>query len=320
MVLIKKEKKGNIFIYEQDWIQLDCSEQYKNVLYRCIRYIRPEMYFNLIYRIIIEYDYEVFGKEIDDNYVIFEQFKRVSKKILKDYCHILLPKEEVDKPQNSSFNYSVNKILKDYFNISLTKDKTKEQEDSSSFVWKNHYFLYSKQVDVLLRSTCSFINNLEDVQNVLGINKHENPFFSNKSNLFFQNLMYIGYLVALSRIKDEINNKSYLGAEIINYNNETDLVIYLTPEGMSNKSKMRHFTKEETLSWLNIFLENNNMKRIKSESVEIEIDGDSFVHYRLYPGYINDYMSNRINRPHISSILKETQANYVKKDFVQEIE
>lgn len=55
---IKQEQIENIFVYSDDWVDLQYSLEYKSALKECISYIRPEMFFLNLYRVIILYDFK----------------------------------------------------------------------------------------------------------------------------------------------------------------------------------------------------------------------------------------------------------------------
>ena len=286
---IKQEKIENIFIYEEDWIDLEYTLEQKNALKECISYIRPETFFYFFYSIIIYYDFENKSKEIPDNKELLILFQEGAKKILKECCYVVIEKYE-----------------------------NPEDELILSFPWENYHTNYTKLVDPLRTSTLSFINHSYRIQEVLGIAKNDNPFDSEQSSFFFQNLMYMGIRMAHTRIVNELNNKSNFGCEIIKGFNYSELVIYLTPEGFRNQTKILKMSIEEKLKIFNSFLNENKIKRIDTDTLRkkfntnilLEYDNKIYKHYFQFPSYSNDFMSARINKKHLSSILQEGQANF----------
>ena len=286
---IKQEQIENIFVYGDDWIDLECSLEYKNALKECISYIRPEMFFSYLYRLIILYDFEKKSKEIPNNKELLSLFEEASKKILKESCYFL-----IDKYENP------------------------DEELILSFSWENYHINYSKQVDALKDSTLHFINYSKRIQEAIEVDENENPYTSQASLIFFQYIMFMGVRMAHTRIINELNNKSFLGCEIIKSYDYSELIIYLTPEGMRNLTKILKMTVEERLEIFNSFLNKNKIKKIDSEtlkktfntSILLEYENNIYKHYLQYSDYLNDFMSERINRKHLSSIWAESQANY----------
>ena len=286
---IKQEQVENIFVYSDDWLDLECNLEYKNALKECISYIRPEMYFLYLYRLIILYDFEKKSKEIPNNKELLSLFEEASKKILKESCYFL-----IDKYENPN------------------------DELILSFAWENYHINYSKQVDALRDSTLHFINYSKRIQEAIEIDENENPYTSQASLMFFQNIMFMGVRMAHTRIINELNNKSFLGCEIIKSYDYLELIIYLTPEGIRNLTELLKMTVEERLEIFNGFLNNNKIKKIDSEtlrktfntSILLEYENNIYKHYLQHTDYLNDFMSERINRKHLSSIWAESQANY----------
>lgn len=286
---IKQEQIENIFVYSDDWLDLECSLEYKNALKECISYIRPEMFFLYLYRLIILYDFEKKSKAIPNNKELLSLFEEASKKILKESCYFL-----IDKYDNPN------------------------EELILSFAWENYHINYSKQVDALRDSTLHFINYSKRIQEAIEVDENENPYNSQASLRFFQNIMFMGVRMAHTRITNELNNKSFLGCEIIKSYDYSELIIYLTPEGMRNLTDVLKMTVEERLGIFNSFLNDNKIKKIDSEalkktfdtSILLEYENNIYKHYLQYSDYLNDFMSERINRKHLSSIWAESQANY----------
>ncbi|MCK8143333.1 hypothetical protein MW871_15690 [Flavobacterium sp. I-SCBP12n] len=286
---IKQKRFENIFVYEDDWIDLEYTLDYKNLLKECISYIRPETFFYFFYSIITYYDFEKKLKTLPNNEQLLSLFKEGSKKILKESCYVVI--EKYENPEDVL-------IL--------------------SYPWENYHINYSKLVDPLKTATQHFINHSYRIYEVLGIDKNGDPYEAEESEIFFQNLMYMGIRMAHTRIVNELNNNSNFGCEIISSFNNSELIIYLTPEGFRNQTAILKMSVEEKLKMFNSFLNENKIKRIDTDilrkkldtNILLEYEGKIYKHYFHFSEYSNDFMSNRINKKHLSSILQEGQANF----------
>lgn len=218
----------------------------------------------------------------------------------------------------SLFEEASKKILKESCYFLMDKYENPNEELILSYAWENYHINYSKQVDILRDSTLHFINYSKRIQEAIEIDENENSYASQTSLRFFQNIMFMGVRMAHTRIINELNNKSFLGCEIIKSYDYSELIIYLTPEGMRNLTEVLKMTVEERFEIFNFFLNNNKIKKIDSEtlrktfntSILLEYENNIYKHYLQYSDYLNDFMSQRINRKHLSSIWVESQANY----------
>lgn len=286
--IIKGSKQVDLFKYSEDWIDIDCSQEYKESLIECIKYIRPEMYFNYLLRLIIKYDFENKGEQIPPNDNLLRLFQEASRKILNEECGI------------------------------LTSDDS-DKDTFLSFQWQIHHVNYSKEVDALLKSTQNYINYSEHIRKSLNIDSHENPYTSQKSMAFFHTLMYIGLRMAYTRISNDLENKSIIGAELVSH----ELKLYLTPEGLRNLSQIERLTSKERWEIFNKFSEDYKIKIIESKALQshfdasiiLEYQSNLYHNYKIYGNYLNTYMSNRINNKPLASLWTESQSNYKKANF-----
>lgn len=275
---IKSTRKG-FFVYENNWVDIDCSNEYSHALQECIEYIRPEMYFNYLYRLFIKYDFENNNLDVPNENLLLKYYKEASSRIM----------EEID------LTILDNNVL--------------------SFDWDIHHVNYLKEINSLKDSTFHFISFNEQVQRAIGIHTNENPYLSYKSESFFQNVMFLGLRMAYSRILNEINNKSFIGAELIKSNGSTLIKIYLTPYGMQQLSSLND---NEKLSAYNNFLIENNIERIASQTllqkynskVLLQYNNKLFSHLTILDEYLNDFMDARINKKHLISLFTEGQVIY----------
>lgn len=289
---IEKVKKETYFLIEGKGIKLDLDEEYKFQIFKQIKLLRIESYFNYIIRLIFQEDYLKKNLTVDKAKLL-NLYYETSTKILKDNASIIL--------DNSINPYD------DY---------------QTSFYWEEHHLYYGKQLGLIIKTILDIINFDREIKLLLNISENENPYNSSKAHQFIQNLIIIAYSQATQRIENEINNENYLGIEILkNNNNEEELIVYLTPIGMmsvpeyftniDNEDKIPKFIK--LLNQIGIQkIENEEIKQKYDSSIILAFDNKLYVHYKQYNLSYNSFFNKRINRPHINSIILETQANYRK--------
>lgn len=279
---------NNVFEYKINWLdEIFPNKNYRNELLNSLSSIRPEMLFYYIYYLIAKYDYSNNNIEITNPFNLIKQYKEASLKILKEKCNIISENESIYSESNISFN------------------------------WEIHHANFSNEFKDLKDSILDYVNYNKSLQKIIGLENDENPYFSVKSKYFFQDIMYIGYLMSLHRLENEIYSDSYFGVEIINFNNQIDCIIYLTPKGFINISDI---TKEKRNTIFNDFYKEKGIQFIKSNklnellmSTEIfTLNSNLYCHYKIPEENINDFMIKRLNRNHISSTMIEGQTNYKK--------
>lgn len=277
--LIKSKKVSSFIVYENNWLDIDCSDEYSIAIQECIKYIRPEMYFNYLYRLLIKYDFENKNLEIPNEELLLKYYREASSKILKEIGLIIL------------------------------------EDNDLSFDWDIHHVNFLKEINSLKDSTLHFINCNEQIQKAIGIQPNENPYLTYKSDDFFQTVMFLGLRMAYSRILNEIHNKSIIGAELIQSNSFGLIKIYLTPYGMR---KISSLNDNEKLSAYNNFLIEYNIKRISSQivlqqhnsKVLLQHNNKLFSHFIISEEYLNNFMNARINKKHLISLFTESQVIY----------
>lgn len=285
-IKIEKLKEGGIYYYSERWMEFTSYDsKYNRELLKCISIFRPDMYFYYLYRFIIRYNFE--NKGIESN---LEKIKtlyiQASSYILEEKCSLKL--QEIYQPLN--------------------------------FNWEDEHINYSNEIEYFKSSILGHISFNNETMSTLKINEDDNPFFADESSKFFQDVMFFGFLMSLNRIESEIDNLLYFGGEVINYGNETDLIIYLTPHGMVNYSNISKLGKDERVDFFLKFLDHIKITRIRSNDLKekyktqliVDLNGELFYHTKYFYGQYNNYMNERINRSPISSILIEGQTNLRK--------
>lgn len=288
--LINKELINGVYYLKNNWVNLNISQSLEIELIKSLYFFRPETYFNYLFAFVYHYEYGEKGKTIIDKNVVFEIFLEASKKILKEECAVISP----------------------------IKEGTCNQVDLS-FFRRDRFINFISEIKFYKSTVLDYVNDTPATQISLGIEPDENPYHSEKSIQFFQNMMFIGYSIAVQRIRDELYNESYFGVEIIDFKKQTDLLIYLTPEGMIKGKKLYEMSKEEKIKIYNDFLSRKNIKRIESKYLQKELfspiilnfENNLFYHYQQSEPYSNDFISKKINKQHISSLFTESQANYL---------
>lgn len=283
---INQKHHNNIYIFSEEWIDLNFSLEYKNALKECISYIRPEMYFYYLYRVIILYGFEKKSLAIPDSKRLLKIYEEASRRIMRDSCYFLLDKKEVG------------------------------DEEYLSFAWENYFINYSKEVDLLRDSTLQFINSSKSIRQIIGIK--ENSIISEETETFFKYMMFLGLRIAYTRLKNESKSESYLGCEIIKTVNSSELFVYLTPKALRELTELLKAKGQQRLDIFNNFILNNNIERINSDtlrellntSIILKHESNLYMHYLQSPNHLNDYISQRINGKHISLIFGQCQANY----------
>lgn len=269
-------KLDKIYIYDSNWIDIDRQMFYKANLERCFNYIRPDMYFNYLFYLIIKYDYQDKNKAIPDNDTLLKIFKEISTKILKDKC-----------------------------NISLT------ELAKLSFPWEIHHINFSKEMEDLKDSTLDYINFSSEIKKEIGIENSENPYFSDKSILFFKDVIIMGLRLSYTRIVNEINNKSFIGTEIVS----NELKFYITPNGLKNLSRISQLNRSDRneifFKYLNQDKEINtqDFKLINQLPLIIEYKNRFYYSYKINGDFLNNFMNKRINRGPSGSLWFESQVN-----------
>lgn len=283
---IPKLFRSGVYVYDYNWIDMiDTSNEYKIQIKKCIEFCQPDMYFNYLYRFIIRYDFNEHGIAFPDKNQVNKSYLEAALKILKERCSVILSEEETEY----------------------------------SFEWKTPHRNYSKEMESYKTTVFNYINYHPDIYPIIGINKNENPYLSNGSAFFFQNVMFVSFLIAYNRIQSEIDNNEFFGLEIVPYSDRDILNIYLTPNGMYNLDFIYSWDKNQLILYFNTFIKKLGFNRITEQdqlskfgtSILFEKDGKSFYHSK-FPSYdySNTFITKKLDRPHLSSIILESQASY----------
>jgi hypothetical protein len=271
-------KLDKIYIYDSNWIDIDRQMFYKANLERCFNYIRPDMYFNYLFYLIVKYDFQDKNKAIPENDTLLNIFKEISTKILRDKC-----------------------------NLSLSESA------KLSFPWEIHHINFSKEMEDLKDSTLEYINFSSEIKKEIGINNGENPYFSDKSILFFKDLIIMGLKLSYTRIMNEINNKSFIGAEVVS----NELKFYITPTGFKNLSRVNQLNRDDRSEIFFKYLNQDQNKKINTQDFNlinqlpliIKYKDKFYYSYKIEGDFLNNFMSKRINNAWSGGLWFESQIN-----------
>lgn len=272
-------KLNTIYEYNCNWIDLDRLLVYKVALESCFNYIRPDMYFNYLFRVIVKYDFQDKNKPIPENDILLKLYKEISSKFLRDNCNIFL-----------------------------------SEKSELSFSWEIYHNNYSKEIEHFRDCTLDFINYNDNVKKAIGIEENENPYFSIKSSKFFDDIIIMGLRLAYTRILNEIDNKEFFGAEIV----LNELKLYVTPIGFKNLSKIHKLNPNERNEIFFDYLSKSQINKLDSEDLKLiyqsplilEYKNRLFYHYKMEGDFMNDFMSKRINKTLFASLWIESQINF----------
>jgi len=290
---IKKTKSNQYTTFEGDWINFRLSEEYKEILYKYIPIYRVESFFYNLFSYILKKDYsQDFFRNTRDGLLYI--FQLTSEKILYDEASIV-------------------------FDESFIKD----EQFRVNFEWDDRIQLYSNHFQYIIDDILSLINSDKEnnIKKIIGVNNGENPYFSPNAHMFAQQLVSVAYSIATNRIIDNIDNENYFGLEIMNYNNKTDLIIFLTPLGMFEYSQLYQNSNPEQrkIEFVNQ-INKIGLQMIDSEELRTNLETSALItfqnniykHYRTFEMSASEYLSRRTNKHYIKSVFVETQANFTK--------
>lgn len=297
--IVKRIKIGeHSYALKGDWIELTLDENIKKQLYNNICFFRAESLFSYVYRLMYECTYLHSSKNVDKQHLLNLYYK-VSNKILIDRFGII-----------SNPNHSFENV---------------------EFDWSSNWYLnMEKEFAITEKTILDVINYSSEIAKAIGLDKDEDPYYSNKSAMFIQYLISIGYSIATNRILSDFEAKTQFGFEFVDFNDKQDLIIYLTPEGMisfpeeiSEVMKANNGDKAGTerlkcirgkLEKLGInFITDKEQLKDFGNAPTISCLGKYFSHYKQYNLSSNEHFNERINRHYLYSIVLETQASFRRK-------
>lgn len=289
--LVLKEKIENIFYLKNDWLNLNFDINKKKAIFKYFPIFKTDMYFYYIFRLILINEYEQKGIAPLSKNDAFNKFIECCGKILKEKCAVLIPEYD------NSYN-----------------------EITISFPWTTNYQNYSNEVDLLKNSVLNIVNHKKEIKNLLGINESENPYFSELSVQYFQNLMFIGYNIAKKRVYDELENKNFFGLEVVDYSDEKELIFYLTPFGMLNLNKLFEKNNDEIVAYFYDNIKEFNASKVNNEQLKkdyntktiIFFNNNIYIHKNFTDLDFNSYMNKRLNRFSLNLLYHESQLNLKK--------
>lgn len=290
---IRKKKINQIHTFEDDWINLDLSKEYKEILFHYIPIYRVESYFYNLFSYILKNDY--------------------SKDIFRTNREGLLYK----------FQTTCEKILYEEANIIFDEELLKNDLFLVNFEWDDRFKLYSKHFKYIVDDILSLINydTENKIKKAIGVDINENPYNSANAQMFAQHFAILGYSIATNRIIDNLDNDNYFGLELMNYNDKTDLIIHTTPLGMFEMSQIfDNITPEQRVSVFENYIKEIGLQIIDSPNlfktletpILIYLDNKIFKHYKNNELSASISLRGRTNNHYIKSVVAESQANFMK--------
>jgi len=290
---IKKKKINQNYIFEGNWINLDLSKEYKEILFKYIPIYRIESFFYNLFSYILKKNYSKDFFRINRD-GLFYDFQMATEKILYDEASII-------------------------FDESFLKD----ENFIVNFEWDNRFKLYSKHFKYIVDDILSLINydTENNIKKFIGVDKDENPYLSTNAHMFAQQLAIIGYSIATNRIIDNLDNDNYFGLELMNYNDKTDLIIHLTPLGMLEcielfddlNQEQRRIEFENQIHKIGLkMIDSLELKATLQTSALITLNDNIFKHYKTDEVSASESLSGRTNNHFIKSVVVETQTNFTK--------
>lgn len=288
--ITRKIQNDNYYIDEYS-ITLDLTNEYKTQLLKHIKLLRIENYFTNLYKLI----YKFYFKNKQGTNDLIEYYIEAAYKILKDKASIVLDKN-IDP-------------YDEYY---------------TSYEWNNKLDNYSNDLQYIIDNILHVINSDDELINILGIEKNENPYLSQKSHQFVQTIIVLSFSLATLRIIDDYENDDYINIEIIKSTNEYELVIYLTHKGII--SAMDHFInidKEYRSNELNKILNkygiieyNSNFLRKQLNSMSLlEYNNHLYYQYHQFNLTYNGFVQENLNLPRLKSLLINNQINFKRSDL-----
>jgi hypothetical protein len=255
------------------------SEQYQ-VLLDCQSFVRTDMMFYYIYRLIARYD------------------------LLPN--HIPINRDEL----TDRFSYFTSSLLLDKMGVELGNSTP------SYYGWPVHYEQYSKETDRLRSSFINYLIEYPSKAARIGIDLDEYAIAQTKISEQFQILMIMGYQVAKQRFERTVNSDNIIGAEIHGYSN-TELILFPTLMGMIEMDEFNAITSQErqnlfykSLKELGLHPVNNQpAQKILKSSLLVVHNGALYSHYLTKGDHSSEYISKRNNRHPISNYRVEFQTN-----------
>ena len=245
-------------------------------------YLRTDMYFLYVYRLIVRYDSEPRSQYLSDSEI------------------------------SHRFNFVCTTILNNELNVLVDIDYESDEYD-----WDVHYRSYSQEVDVLRGSFVNFLLRNKQLGRNMGVNFDISNKVDSSIDLAFQKLMLAGYLEAKDRIEENGGLGGLFNACMID-GNTPELIIYATPHAMKeltainklDQSTKFHLFKTELESLgFDVNIANESVDDGSGHSVSVMYQNLQFHSYINSEGYMNKFMKKRINRPPVYSLYHECQVN-----------
>ena len=81
---ISKVLKDGLYYYNANWLNIKADSNYKAALMKCMSYCKPDMYFNLLCRFIVKFDFVDQSKSIPNDIELERLYLEAALKILKN--------------------------------------------------------------------------------------------------------------------------------------------------------------------------------------------------------------------------------------------
>ena len=167
----------------------------------CLLTHHTDMFFLFIYRNIIYLEYEKKGKINEANLNdVYNKYKKLCSYILLESCRI-------ETPESSKLTLNEIQLYQ-----SLYQPLVQHATSYSNVI--STYVIYRDDVSEIIS------DELFD----------QEPIYPK----FFQRCMMEGYMIALKRIEDNLDNRKFFNVEIRNTKNSKVMILYPTPYGFCN--------------------------------------------------------------------------------------
>lgn len=228
---------SSVNLIEFDDDKIITSKKLENIVEECILYHHTDMFFNSIYRYIINketYEHNNISN-ISDLSLMFETYKKVCKYVLIESAKIVITDcEDITEDEDTLFSILYNLLVshaKNYCDVINTYANSLEKEKIEIIKWE-----------------------LND----------KPPIFAK-----FQQLCLIkGFKIALKRIENNLNNNDFFSHEIIKTTNFEVLKFFPTPFGFGRKWELVEYVKDSSLLYrIEEYFIKHNFELIKDDDM-----------------------------------------------------
>lgn len=291
----KREKIGyhnSIELIEFKSEKLITSQNLENIIQECVLYHHTDMFFNFVFRYIINVEFPNKQDIIDISQLksIFKTYKKLCKYILIQSSKVqTFDSVELNESEKYYFERTFFKLIKhanDYCDVINTYAINLDKQTTEIIAWEL---------------------------------KDRSPFFFR----FQQVCLLKGYEIALKRIENSLESQSFFNHEIVKTKNHQVLKFFPTPYGMGKKWFLVESTKDLTIiKLIDEYLSHYGFKLITSQVKNKELRSHLIFEsiekeetYYFKPREINDsYVSfaEQDRKNPLKAILLQGQLNLTK--------